>query len=161
MLSSTGTSRFYYGSISAFNPNDWTSGSYVEDPEGYLITYPNGVMFGPWIVREVPVNSIKKINSDRVFLVENGLHVKMVLESTGEGRYYEGKLDDFNPDLWDTYSIVPACSYQIKNTNGVMYGHNIAGEFPVENVYEINCFSEKSDANLLIGTHLHYMPKLK
>jgi hypothetical protein len=66
-----------------------------------------GYMYGLWIEPTgkiyIPVQDVKTLaNGVKVYMIDGGPFVKMVT-STGEARYFAGKISDFDPNLWSTY----------------------------------------------------------
>ena len=69
-------------------------------------------MSGPWIGTPIQVQAIKPLNGGNVYMIEQGIYTKMVLESdaqawdqtSGTARYYTGHINDFSADKWDTYN---------------------------------------------------------
>ena len=63
-------------------------------------------MYGAWIgeLPGVPVSAKKKLNDGRtVYLLQHGRNVDMATED-GEEKLYEGKVDDFDPNKWKSYT---------------------------------------------------------
>jgi len=62
-------------------------------------------LYGPWIASNVCLPAVGKKLSDKrsVYLIDEGGHIKMVADN-GEARYYVGKIDQFDPTKWATYT---------------------------------------------------------
>ena len=76
----------------------------------------NYFLHGPWIDYNTSfrkVGKINKVGQENVYLVEDVGMTKMVSES-GVGKYYEGKIQDFDSSKWDTYNKVPEKSYILR-----------------------------------------------
>lgn len=70
-------------------------------------------MYGPYIRHETIVQYIYTLpNSEKVYIIIDGEHVKMVSQS-GEAKYYTGTINDFNADKWTDYIDVKD-NYKIK-----------------------------------------------
>lgn len=63
------------------------------------------IMYGPSVGRDVPVQTVKKLNTgEDVYIITDDGWVKMALLS-GVGRYFRGTdINSFNPNLWNSYS---------------------------------------------------------
>lgn len=77
------------------------------------------IMYGPWIGRDVPVQNVKMLNNNvTVYIIEDGQFTKMV-SSDGQEKYYTGRMNDFNPSSWNTYSSTGGGMYLLKNGSTV------------------------------------------
>ena len=74
-------------------------------------------MYGPWIrwnQQQMKVQKEAKLkDGTRVFMIQDGIYIKMVTEK-GDGKYFEGTLDQFTPDKWDTYSDAGKGNYNLR-----------------------------------------------
>jgi hypothetical protein len=81
---------------------------------------PFGFMFGSWIGGDIRVQRIVRfIDSNKeeiqVAMVKDGLTVKMVrTDNKDVGRYYDGELNQFDFNKWDTYSKAASGGYGFK-----------------------------------------------
>lgn len=71
--------------------------------------FTNGYIYGNWVDRferfiRVMYKSKQLINGKNAYMIEDGIYIKMVLEDNSQGRYYEGKIDLFDPNKWSTYN---------------------------------------------------------
>jgi hypothetical protein len=76
----------------------------------------NYFLHGPWIDYNTSfrkVGEIKKIGTENVYLIQDGDTTKMVTDS-GVGKYYGGKIQDFDSSKWDTYNKTPEKSYILR-----------------------------------------------
>jgi len=60
------------------------------------------VMNGPWIGGDTFAD-VKKVNDRDVYMIYQDPYTKMVSKN-GEEKYYNGKISDFDPSKWNTYS---------------------------------------------------------
>jgi hypothetical protein len=88
---------------------------------GIAVKYPvqnctTMVMYGPWIGPDIPINTVKALTTgERVYLVQHQQYTKMVSES-GVAKYYVGVVDQFDPNLWNSYSDAGK-NYLIRSAN--------------------------------------------
>jgi hypothetical protein len=60
-------------------------------------------MYGPWIGRNIPVQSIRKLNNnENVYITFDAPYTKMVSQS-GAAKYYVGNTNQFHPNNWNSY----------------------------------------------------------
>ena len=97
----------------------------------------------------IPVKEIKSLPDGRkLFLIEDGEYVKMVL-STGEIRYYKGKLSDFVNEKINTYPCGTNDAYNIKSVDGS--STSPSRQFiPTETVIPTSLSEMKFDKNMLM-----------
>jgi hypothetical protein len=69
----------------------------VEEKEGFVNN--RMYMYGPWIGKDVPVQSIRKVKGVKIYMIQDGPFTKMV-SSRGEARYYKGKIGNFSSFMW-------------------------------------------------------------
>ena len=87
-------------------PNDPTIINWVaevrnndSDPTGFINSY--GEVY--------PVQAIKTLdNGENVYMTQNGNNVYMVSAVSETSKTYQGKLDDFIPSNWNSYTSMPA-----------------------------------------------------
>lgn len=64
------------------------------------------VMYGPWIGGEERIQAASKLpNGEIVYLLQSTQYVRMISES-GVAKYYVGRLADFNPNSFNSYTDV-------------------------------------------------------
>jgi len=64
------------------------------------------VMYGPWIGGEERIQAASRLpNGETVYLLQSTQYVRMITES-GVAKYYVGKLADFNPNSFNSYTDV-------------------------------------------------------
>jgi hypothetical protein len=84
----------------------------IEEKEGFETTT---IMYGPGMSAEVPVTTVRDIKGTKIYMVEQDGLTKMV-SSTGEAKYYKGRLSKFKPFLW---LIGRKANYKIKTVTPV------------------------------------------
>lgn len=94
-----------------FSPGTWN------DPVSGYEPPKTNTMGGPairWNQQNIPVMK-KAILSDStvVYMSDDGGYIKMV-SSTGEPRYYVGRLSDFDPNKWKSYTLGGPGSYILR-----------------------------------------------
>lgn len=75
-------------------------------------------LYGPWVkynLEYIPVTKIDKVGNKTVYLSEDDGFTKMVNED-GQGKYYNGKIKDFDPTKWTTYNDA-ADNYKLRMCN--------------------------------------------
>jgi hypothetical protein len=60
-------------------------------------------MYGPWVDGFKEIQTGVTTRDNAYYLVKYDKFVRIVRDSDGAGRYYEGNLDAFKPELWNTY----------------------------------------------------------
>jgi hypothetical protein len=60
-------------------------------------------MFGPWVGRMIPIQLIVSSGGKTYYAIEDAPFVKIV-DNTGEARFFTGSLNQFDPDLWSSYT---------------------------------------------------------
>ena len=79
-------------------------------------------MYGAWIGGEKPIEAKGKLaNGSVVYLIDDSVYTKMVavdptFSQQTVGKYYKGKIGDFNSAAWDTYNNA-STNYQVKNVD--------------------------------------------
>ncbi len=64
---------------------------------------PVGVMYGPWIQEDVPVQAVMRLDEEtKVYIIKHKQYTKMV-STSGNCKYYEGEISDFRPEDWPAY----------------------------------------------------------
>jgi hypothetical protein len=72
------------------------------------------VMFGRWIGTPKTVQNTARLqNGQTVYMIEDGKFTKLVT-STGEAKFYIGKISNFAPNAWSMYTPVPRGNYQVR-----------------------------------------------
>lgn len=72
------------------------------------------VMFGRWIGTPKTVQNTARLqNGQTVYMIEDGKYTKLVT-STGEAKYYIGKISNFAPNAWSMYTPVARGNYQVR-----------------------------------------------
>ena len=63
------------------------------------------VMYGDWIGRDTPVQTVKQLNTgENVYMIVDDRYVKMVTQS-GVAKYFSGTdVNLFNPNSWNSYT---------------------------------------------------------
>ena len=64
---------------------------------------PRFFMYGPWIGSMIPVQLIVTSGGNTYYAIQDGSLVKIV-DNTGESRFFTGTLNQFDPNLWNTYT---------------------------------------------------------
>ena len=110
----TGTAKYYSGTLAQFNANNWNS--YTVAPIGvYRIKFAIPVLFGPWIGPDQEAGRMFELSDgSKVYAIESDGYTKMVQESTGVGKYYTGRYSQFNRNSWNNYSTAPSGNYRLK-----------------------------------------------
>jgi hypothetical protein len=142
MVTDKGESKYFDGELDQFNRNSWNSYTSLIDGNKYIYKPPPtledlgylGYLYGPSIMRGypgIPVTKIEKLNDgSTVYMARDGIRVKMVT-NTGEEKYFEGSIDKFNRNSWNSYNrLGPNHMYRPPFENlGYLYGSWI-GPYP-------------------------------
>ena len=104
-----------------------------------------GSISGPSIGRSQPLDAVRKgLDKELVYMIQDGDYVKMV-SSSCSSKYFEGSFEDFDPDLWYSYSDATPGSYELSlNTlesleSDMLYGSNLGRDVQVEAVAQVAC----------------------
>jgi hypothetical protein len=112
MVTDSGRSRFYKGSIDSFDAQQW--GSYIPAQGRYQVKVPTSLthdipryylMYGSGMEKEMVVNKVLKFDNCTLYLVQDGTEVKVV-SSSGDARTYSGSIDQFSAGAWNSYNDV-------------------------------------------------------
>ena len=75
---------------------------------------PEFVMYGYWIPGQIRGTTTSRTRSgETIYMVEDGQYTKMVTRS-GIGKYYVGKMSQFDPNAWDSYAQAPGGAYNVQ-----------------------------------------------
>jgi hypothetical protein len=135
MVTETGETRYYKGHIVDYDPHKW--GVYTSATDHYhfkRVTFvPSSlIMYGDWVAHgnDVPVKYGKVLPDGRTwaFMIEDDGKTKMVTDS-GEARYYEGQITQFDAQKWSTYTVATG-HYHLKSSE-LMFGDGVNNGIPV------------------------------
>ncbi len=71
------------------------------------------IMYGPWINREQKTQIRNLNNGEVAHIIFDHIYTKMV-SSDGQEKYYQGSIDEFNPNNWDNYSSTGGGKYFLR-----------------------------------------------
>lgn len=75
---------------------------------------PKYIIFGSWIGGQLIGTETRRLNNGQtIYIVEDGPYTKMVTRN-GQGKYYVGKINQFDPNAWDSYSVAPPGAYNVR-----------------------------------------------
>ncbi len=71
------------------------------------------IMYGPWISREQKTQIRNLNNGEVVHIIFDHIYTKMV-SSDGQEKYYQGSIDQFNPNNWNSYNNTGGGKYLLR-----------------------------------------------
>ena len=72
------------------------------------------IMYGPWVSPEQLANSTVLNDGKIIYFIYENPYTKMV-SSDGQEKYYNGTIDQFNPDNWNSYNNTGGGKYLLKD----------------------------------------------
>jgi hypothetical protein len=71
------------------------------------------IMYGPWISREQKTQIRNLNNGEVAHIIFDDIYTKMV-SSDGQEKYYQGSIDQFNPNNWNSYNNTGGGKYLLR-----------------------------------------------
>ena len=114
MVTNKGEAKLFEGTPDQFNRNSWNSYNSLGNNHMYRPPFENlGYLYGSWIgpYPGIRVTKVEKLNDgSTVYIATQGPHVKMVT-NTGEAKYFQGTLDKFDKNSWNSYNKIDNNNY--------------------------------------------------